>query len=1162
MKKNDRLTIMSGYLSRALLAVGLMLGLVGLVNAQTDTGRVTGSVTDSTGAVVPGGKVVVTNLGSGSQYTAMSDNGGNFNVSALPVGNYKAEVSASGFQGQTQSFSLNVSEVQAIHFKLSVGETRTVVEVTDAAPLVQTTTSSTGEVIQGRQLADLPLNGRNFTQLALLAPGVTRGAYGSLASGVKGNAESLRYNDTGGYALAANGLRPQANSYILDGIDNNESLTNGISFFVPVEAMSEFRVTNTLAPAEFGRAGGAIIQSAIKSGTNSIHGSAFIFYRDSALGSANPNYFSPSTPIVKYHRNQFGGTLGGPIIKDKLFLFGDYQGLREVIPQGVYISTTPTAKMRTGDFSELIGSGLTVVPNVAGGSNYSPTGCAAFTTVTGRVVTTTAQLNGSGATPLPDSGAIFDPLTCKQFGTVSAPNIIPTSRLNKAAVNYLNVFPAANHASPNVLNNYANIQVSPNRYNDFDARLDYNLSTRDLLFARYSYAQDDESKTTRYVGLPSGFGTGNNNTHPRGLAAGFDHVFTPDIVNQFRFGYSRPFYGYINPFEGEPFSAKLGIVNANRNALLGGGALIGGFDGEIGYTGDGGPYVVPQHAYQFLDSVSYNRGKHSFKFGGNVIQRQVDFFQGDYRSKGFFNIAGQGSDYTGYEVSELLAAFVDNYSIANPLGYYQTRSWENGFYGQDDWKVSQRLTLNLGLRWDLLTFPYEVNDRQSNFDIATASLRVAGKNGNSRSLVDTNFTNFAPRVGFAYDVAGNGKTVVRGGYGIYYFLDRGGVGNQLSNNPDFNGASQYTSKRGYRVTFTGQAPKFDNNNVDATAALPSATAVIDEAAPKNAAVISYPKNNPNSTIQQYNLQVEQQLDANTVMDIAWVGTKADHLFNVINYTGKQLGTGLQFFQSKGLGVTLDTNDGTSHYNGLQTRLNRRLANGLQFTAAYTWSHTIDDSTGPFSVTGNSGTFFITAAGPQLQYNRGNSDDDQRHAFTFSMLGELPFGRGKMIGSHVNRATDYLIGGWQINPFVQVGTGTPFNLNANNSGGGINNRPDFVAGVLPNIGVHKHNGVVTYYNPKAFTAPSVNGQGLYFRPGTVGRNHFYGPGYDTVAVSVFKQVPITERFKGELRGQVYNLLNTSQFAGIADGNISDNNGTINSTRFRSEREMEMAFRVTF
>ena len=1133
------------------------------LHAQSDTARVTGSVSDATGAVIPRATVTITDTDTGTAHKLTSDPTGNFSANALPVGHYTAAVTAPGFQGEEQHFTLDVSQVQSLAFKLTVGSDTQTVEVTSAAPLVDTTTSSTGVVIQGKELSDLPLNGRNFTQLALLSPGITKGAYGNIASGVNQNAESLRYSDTGGYALSANGLRPQANIFLLDGIDNNEGLTNGISFFPPVEAMSEFRITNTLATAEFGRAGGAITQAAIKSGTNAIHGSAFIFYRDSAIGGANPNYFTREKS-VNYHRNQFGGTLGGPIWKDKLFLFGDYQGLRQAVPQNPKISSTPTAKMRTGDFSELLGSGLTVVPTVATATGgYSPTGCAAFTTVHGISVTSQADLNKPGSL---DNGAIFDPLTCKQFGTLAAPNVIPSSRLNKAAVNYLNAFPAANLSSPNVLNNYSNIQIQGNHYNDFDARLDYVMSSKDLLFGRYSYAQDDEFLTTRYVGLPSGFGSGNNNTHPRGVAAGYDHTFTPNVINEFRFGYSRPFYGYINPLEGSQFSANLGIVNANRNALLGGGALIGGYDGQIGYTGDGGPYQVPQKAFEYFDALSWVHGRHTLKGGATLIQRQVNFFQGDYRSKGFFFFQGGGGDYTGYEVSEMLAGFADNYSIANPTGYYQTRSAEDGFFIQDDWKTSRKLTLNLGVRYDLLTSPYEVNNRQSNFDIASGTLKPAGVGGNSRSLIDTNHNDFAPRVGFAYDTFGTGKTVVRGGYGIYYFLDRGGVGNVLSNNPEFNGASQYTSQKGYRVTFTGQTPTpFDNNNLNASAALPSATATVNEAAPTNVAVIAYPQHNPNSMIQQYNLQLAQQLGANTVIDISYVGTKADHLHNVITYTGKQLVTGAQFFSAQGLTVTENINNGTSHYNGLQTRLEHRLSNGVQFTVAYTWSHAIDDSTGPFSTQGGGGNFFITANGPQIAFNRGNSDDDQRHQLAISALTELPFGKGKRFLGNSNRLVDLLVGGFQIDPFAQFGTGTPFSLSYNANG--INNRPDYT-GSNPMVGLHSVGGQLRYFDSAAFKQAPVNAAGNYTRPGNVPRNAFYLPGTKNISLSVIKDVRLTDRFHAQLRGQCYNVLNTPQFSYLNDTNISDFNptnnryGTVNSTRYRSEREIEMAFRVSF
>jgi hypothetical protein len=1144
----------------ATAAFALITGPV--LHAQSDTARITGSVQDSTGAAVPGATIILTDTDTGTIRKLTSDGAGSFSANALPVGHYTALASLTGFQKDEQKLTLEVSQVQALTFKLAVGSESQTIEVTDAAPLIETTTSSTGVVIQGKELSDLPLNGRNFTQLALLAPGITKGAYGNIAGGTAGNAESLRYNDTGGYSLSANGLRPQANIFLLDGIDNNEGLTNGIAFFPPVEAMSEFRVTNTLAQAEFGRAGGAVTQAAIKSGTNSIHGSAFTFYRDSAIGSANPNYFT-NQPIASFHRNQFGGTLGGPILKNKLFLFGDYQGLRQGIPQNPYISSTPTALMRTGNFSELLGSGLTTVPVVAvAGGSYSPTGCAAFTTVHNVVVTTQAQLNASV-----DNGAIFDPTTCKQFGTIAQPNIIPTARLNKAAINYLNAFPAANFASPNVLNNYSNIQIVANHYNDFDARLDYTLSARDLLFARYSYAQDDENKSTRYVGLPSGFGAGSNNTHPRGVAVGYDHTFSPNIVNEFRFGYTRPYFGYINPFEGTPLSANLGIANANRNSLLGGGALIGGNDSQIGYTGDGGPYQVPQKTYQEFDAISIAHGKHNLKFGANVIQRQVNFFQGDYRSKGFFNLAGGGGDYTGYEVSELLAGFVDNYSIANPTGYYQTRSVEDGFFAQDDWKVSKKLTLNLGLRYDLFTSPLELNNRQSNFDIASGTLKAAGVNGNSRSLINTNKNNFAPRLGFAYDVYGTGKTVIRGGYGIYYFLDRGGIGNVLSNNPEFNGASQYTSQNGYRITLSGQTPaKFDNTNTDATAALPSAVTTVNEANPMNVSVISYPQHNPTSEVQQYNLQLAQQFGPDTALDIAYVGTYSTNLHNVIDYSGKQLVTGAQFFSAQGLGVTENINNGSGNYNGLQVRLNRRLKAGIQFTAAYTFSHSLDNSTGPFSTQGGGGNFFITAAGPQIQYNYGNSDDDQRQSLNLSALTELPFGTGKHFLNHAGRIVNAIVGGFQIDPFIQLGTGTPFSLSYP-SANGTNNRPDY-AGPSPNIGKRKVGGAIQYFDATAFKQAPLNASGNYTRPGTVGRNAFYLPGTNTLAVSVIKAVPIIERLHGEFRGQVYNLFNTPQFAGLNDTNIADFNATtnryatINSTRYSSQRQLEMAFRVTF
>jgi len=1115
-----------------------LLLLPGLLFAQTDSGRVRGTVSDPQGALVTGATVTLTNPDTARVQTATTNSEGGYDFDVVPRGHYKLEVQQTRFKVATAEFTVEVSQVREVNFRLELGGSNETIDVSAEVPLVDTETSSTGEVIQGRQVTELPLNGRNFTQLALLTPGVTRGDYGDQASGVNNNVETFRNGETGGAALSVNGLRPQANNFILDGVDNNESLVNSINFFPPAEAIQEFRVNTSVAPAEFGRAGGGIVQTAIKSGTNEIHGSAFWFIRNSAL-DANNAYFSPPTDpithaVIKspFKRNQFGGTVGMPIFKNKLFIFADYQGLRQSRPLNPEFATVPTDKMRNGDFSELLGTGLTTTP-------ASFTGC-------------------SGATPV--NGGIYDPTTCTQFSG----NMIPSNRINQAGQNYLKAFPEPN--LPGILHNFRAQRRDIRQFNDFDIRLDYNITTKDTAFGRYSYGQDVFVLTPRLGTLSSGFGSGNNLNHPRGVAAGEIHSFGNSVVNDFRFGYSRPLYSFLNPFSNLAQATQLGIVNANRTPQLGGTPLIGGFNNEIEFSGDGGPFIVPQSSYQYADTLSWVRGKHSFRFGTNIIRRDVNFFISDFRGKGFFNIGPGTGDFTGYEVSELLAGFIDNYSVSTP-NTVDTRSWETGYFAQDDWKVSQRLTLNLGLRYDLYTNPYELNNRWSNFDVATGTLLRAGVNGNSRSLVNTDKNNFAPRIGFAYDLYGHGSTVLRGAYGIFYFLDRGGVGNQLSANPDWSGVTSLTASSGARVTLSGQGPAGNNNNGVATQALPiPSTGGVNDANPTNTSVIAVFPNNQNSSIQQANLQIGQEIGHNTALNIAWVGTKADHLMTWFNYTNQQLATNSALFPGRGLNVTAGGAIGTSHYNGLQMQLNRRFSHGWQYTAAYTWSHATDNSNGAFSINGNSPIFVDSTGRVLLNQNKGNSDTDQRHAFVGSMMYELPFGRGKRWGTDWSGALDNAFGGWQFNNIVSLGTGTPFDITIN----GVH--PD-ILGAVSTGSLQLVNGQRQWVTvaANAFAAPPTNGSGKFIRPGTLGRNHFYGPGYGTWDASLFKNFTLTERVKMQFRAEGFNILNHPQYVnpntdlgGIGGNGLPTNTsfGLINNTRQFSERQIQFAFHFAF
>lgn len=1054
-----------GIPARLGLASVLALLLAGPALAQS-TGRVEGIVADATGASVPGASVTATNLGTNLAKTVVTDSTGGYVLTPLSVGSYQVKVEMPGFKEQTTKLTLSVNQAARLDFKLEVGGQTEVVEVTGVAPLIEKSTSFIGTVIDSNQVEDLPLNGRNFTQLATLVPGVTRGIPGSNASGGSGEAETFRYGEVGGGAISVNGLREQFNNFQLDGVDNNETLVNNIAYYPSPEAIQEFRVITTNAPAEFGRAGGAITNLVTKSGGNAFHGSAWEFNRAKGL-AATPTF---STAEPDFSQNDFGATLGGPIKRDKTFFFLAYHGLKSTIPvEAGGKVTVPTAKMRRGDFSELLGL----------------------------------------ASPI----TIYDPVT----GLPYPGNVIPPSQIDPVAQRYLNVYPLPD--LPGVTNNYATHREKNSTFHDFDARIDHNLGTNDALFLRGSFWNDKFSDPGRIPGYQAGFGSGTSGNKGLSIGLGETHTFSSSLVNELRLGFVDFRYEFLPVGYGTDQNKALGIPGPGGITVANGISLIGGGNGGyIEYLGDFGQYIVKQKTLQLSDSITWLKGSHNVKAGFTLLRRDLTFERTRF-GKGFYfysdftatpgNKPNLGN--TGYEVADMLVGKTQFTATGVP-GYVprETLSWENAVFLQDDWRVSRKLTLNLGLRYDIFAPYYEKDDKLANYDPNTKTVVLPGKNGVPRSTVDTDSNNLGPRAGFAYQI--DDQTVVRGSYGIFYSLDRGGVDNQLSENPPAVVTEFRFDGAGANVRISDPIP------------LPTTVNPSNPVLPQGSGLVYVPRDTKTTTVHQFSANVQRELTHSTAVMLAYVGTRGSNLTAVTSSAG--FGGGIE-----GRLTTLQ-NIGASQYDSLQVTVRRAPTRGLSYLLSYTLGKATNDTPGQFP--GNASAFRNTPTDPRnLGLDEGYADYDVRHRLTYAGTYELPIMKDNRI-----------LGGWSLNAIVTVQSGSPFTVYAGDK------RADQSGD--PNQGPKT---TAQWFDTSVFSS-AVGAQG------TEKRNAVRGPGYYNVDMSLFKNFKLRGRSALELRLEAFNVLNHPQYGQpnqfLGDGNF----GKITGTRLNSERQVQLAARVTF
>lgn len=1139
------------------IGVALLLLVGNFAWGQKDMGSIVGTVKDSSGAVVAGAKVTVTDADRGISFGTTTNDLGEYVANPLRVGRYNVAVEKSGFRKEIIGpVMVDVQARSAVDVTLRVGQATEIVVVTSEGQQLETGTSELGQVVSGRQATTLPLNGRNFAQLAQLAAGVAPAEPGSRTET--------------SFGFSSNGARALQNNFLLDGIDNNANLgdvLNGSAYVIQpsVDAIGEFKVQTNSYSAEFGRGNGAIMNAVIKSGTNSFHGNFYEYFRNDKLDGRNAFDFLGRQP---YQQNQFGATFGGPIIKDRTFFFVDYEGLRirQAKPQLLNI---PSPEQLSGDFSSFLD--LTT-PIMNGSSNVLD--CSGNPTYLGEIFN--PRLTQTvGATDNYPFGMCGVPVAVDESGVPT--NIIPSGSISDAAKNIAALFPAPLPDFNVGGNNYL---VDPKKHldqNNFDVRVDHRFTQKDDFFVRVSYEDQPIFTPGPFTNFldGGGFTAGNQDNAYRSVAISETHAFSPKLVNEFRLGYNRINSHRSEPFAGTDVSGQLGLLGVPFSPGFGGLPSICFVSYQCIGASDFLPSFEKQNSYVLNENVIWIRGRHSMKFGAEFRKEQFTMFQ-DSAPRGDL---GFGPDFTtnpgmpvfpeddpnhpgeftgGEDIASFLLGVPDG---ANIVGLHAPDYHRNtfAFYGQDDIRVNDRLTLNLGLRYELFRPVTEGKNQAGTFDFATDSMIVPkGQNAQltlniasylpiqrtgSNGLVDPDYKNFAPRLGFAYQL--NHALVLRGGYGIFYGGQENGPFSFPSPgfNPPFFLSQTFSAPCGSPVNPNAHLDDPGNCaiglRVDPNGGPPDTTLMINDfwaqgfpagslSDPNNPLLYSIDRHIKTPRMQQWHLGIEYQLPSQTVLEISYAGSHGARLYGF--YNGNQatpsddpnapLAPRRPFPLVDG---TIDSfrSDTISNYSALQTSLEKRLTHGLMFQLAYTWSHALDEASSASLGSLNNGDFRDQRR-PGIEY--GNSDFDVRHHFVISYSYELPFGRGKRFAGTANGVLNQIIGNWQMAGITSISTGNYFTVTdtVNNSsntdcGGTVGYncaRPNMVGD--PN----GHPCVAgTFFNTCAFESNLV--QGTF---GNEARNQVRGPGYQSWDMTFAKVFPIRERMRFEFRTDIFNLWN--------------------------------------